>query len=244
MTIRPEKSHDKDNRSELGDSKLEEMSEFFNTRAEIYDAVHIGHVGGGMEGKNILAGFLPENTARLLDVGIGTGLELAQIFKRFPNIIVTGYDIAEEMLRKLTDKYPGKRGQLDLRHESYLTAEFDRDYDAAISVMTLHHYDHEAKTAIYRSLLAALHDGGIYIEADYMLSESVFADPEAEEQRLFTEYSRLCVQQELDSGAEYHFDTPCTVTNNKRLLADAGFTDIRKVWSVKNTTVLTARKPR
>lgn len=224
--------------------KLEEMSEFFNTRAERYDMVHIEHIDGGEESKKILAGFIPKQSNRLLDIGIGTGLELEEIFKRFPDILVSGYDIAEDMLQRLTDKYPAKRKQLDLRLESYLTAKFGRDYDAAMSVMTLHHYDHAAKTAIYRRILDALCDGGIYIEADYMLSESVFEDPGAEERRLFTEYARLRAEQELDNGAEYHFDTPCTVANNKRLLADAGFTDIHEVWAIKNTTVLTARKPR
>lgn len=223
--------------------KLEEMSEFFNTRADRYDTVHIEHIDGGAESKKILAGLLPAHTARLLDIGIGMGLELEEIFNRFPDIFVTGYDIAVEMLRKLSEKHPGKRGQLDLRPQSYLTAKFDRDYDAAMSVMTLHHYDHAAKTAIYRKILDALCYGGIYIEADYMLSESVFEYPEAEERRLFAEYAHLRTEQELDNGTEYHFDTPCTVANNKRLLADAGFTDICEVWSVKNTTILTARKP-
>ncbi|GHU37782.1 hypothetical protein FACS1894105_10510 [Clostridia bacterium] len=76
------------------------------------------------------------------------------------------------MLAKLRDKYAEHLSQLDLRLESYLDAEFDYGYDIALSAMTLHHYNHQAKTAIYKRIFNALRAGSMYIECDYMLSEN------------------------------------------------------------------------
>jgi len=87
---------------------LEEMSAFFNDRAAEYDAVHIGHLESGAESKRVPALYLPEGTQALLDLGIGTGLELNEIYGRFPDIRITGYDIARDMLDRLVEKFPDK----------------------------------------------------------------------------------------------------------------------------------------
>ena len=77
------------------------MSSFFNTHAPIYEEKHLEHIGG-MESKQILASFFPPHTKTMIDLGIGTGLELEEIFKCFPEIEVTGLDIAENMLHYFT----------------------------------------------------------------------------------------------------------------------------------------------
>jgi len=94
---------------------------------------------------------LPDHTQTIIDFGIGTGLELEEIYKRFPNVEVTGLDIAENMLRLLSERYPDK--DIHLYQKSYLDFEFGRsNYDVALSVMTLHHYDHITKTGLYRRI--------------------------------------------------------------------------------------------
>ncbi|MDR3311208.1 MAG: class I SAM-dependent methyltransferase [Oscillospiraceae bacterium] len=220
---------------------LEEMSAFFNSRAVRYDSAHLAGIDGGAESKRVIASFFPERAETLIDLGIGTGLELEAIFGRFPDIRVTGYDIAEDMLKILAEKYPDK--MLDLRLESYLAADFGRAaYDVALSVMTLHHYDHGVKTAIYRKIFDCLRPGGVYIECDYILSEYEFDDPQKAEDENFERYRQLRAEQNLDDGAEYHYDTPCTVGNQKEMLAEAGFREVKAVWQVKNTILLTAAK--
>ncbi len=218
---------------------LEEMGAFFDARCRVYDAVHTGGIDGGMESKRVPAALLPEGTRTLLDLGVGTGLELEAVFARFPTVRVTGLDIAPRMLALLREKYPG-RG-LDLHLASYLDWDFGRArYDAALSVMTLHHYTHAVKLGIYQRLRDCLRPGGVYVECDYMLPEQVFADPQAEEDRLFAEYARLRREQGLEDGREYHFDTPCTVANQKRLLREAGFAAVKECWRQGSTVVLRA----
>jgi tRNA (cmo5U34)-methyltransferase len=219
---------------------LEEMSDFFNARAPIYEEKHLEHIGG-MESKQIIATFFPSHTKTMIDLGIGTGLELETIFRRFPEIEVTGLDIAENMLKLLKAKYPDRK--IDLLCESYLQHDFGHClYDVALSVMTLHHYNHQTKTDLYRKILNSLKPDGVYIECDYMLSEHVYDNPQEKEDFNFAEYERLKKEKGITDNREYHFDTPCTVSNQKKMLLDAGFIRVKEVWNNKITIILVAEK--
>ncbi|MCL2081022.1 MAG: class I SAM-dependent methyltransferase [Oscillospiraceae bacterium] len=217
---------------------LEEMGAFFNSRAEKYNAVHLEHVGG-IESKQIIASFLPEHTETVIDFGIGTGLELEAIFRRFPNVEVTGLDIAEKMLQLLIKSYPDKK--INIYCESYLDYDFGVSlYDAALSVMTLHHYDHRTKTGLYRKIYNCIKPNGVYIECDYMLHK--YENAQAMEDFYFSEYKRLKAEQGITDNREYHYDTPCTVANQIKMLFDAGFASVKEMWRKENTVVITAYK--
>lgn len=225
--------------------KLEKMNDFFNARFQNYDEVHSSGIDGGMESKDVVADLLPQSTKSLLDLGIGTGLELKAIFNRFTDIHVTGIDIAENMLELLKEKYKREyeRRQINLLHMSYLDYDYaGKEYDAVVSVMTLHHYTHEVKTEIYRSIWSVLKDGGIYIESDYMLSELENEDPQAIEDSLFQNLQKLREEKGLDEQSEYHYDTPCTVPNQIKMIYAAGFSNVEITHRFGNTIVLRCTK--
>ena len=220
---------------------LEEMSAFFNSRAEQYNAVHIGHIGGGIESKRIIASFLPEHTKTLLDLGIGTGLELAEIYRRFPDMKVTGVDIAGDMLDILKASYPEK--SIELFRKSYFEFDFGQSrFDAALSVMSLHHYDHAKKAALYEKLRGCIKPGGVYIECDYMLSEAEYENAQQMEDSFFKEFERLKSEEAITDEREYHFDTPLTVANQIKLLLEAGFNSVDEAWRSGNTVLLVAAR--
>jgi tRNA (cmo5U34)-methyltransferase len=220
--------------------RLEEMGAFFDARSESYDTVHTGHIDGGLSGKRIPAWFLPVHTKTLLDLGIGTGLELETVFERFPDVRVTGLDVSENMLLKLKEKYASRMEQITLVQESYLTYDFGTArFDAALSVMSLHHYTHAVKTELYRRIYDALKPGGAYVECDYML----FGDDDfAREESLFEQYEHLRAEQALDPTLEYHFDTPCTVHHQLAMLEEAGFHGVKLIWRTGNTAVVMGKR--
>ncbi|MCL2002926.1 MAG: class I SAM-dependent methyltransferase [Oscillospiraceae bacterium] len=221
-----------------GVQPLEEMSDFFNTRAGHYNTVHLGHVGG-MESKQIIASFLPGHTKTVIDFGIGTGLELEGIFERFPHVEVTGLDIAENMLQLLRETYSDKN--IHLHCTNYFEVDFGIElYDAAISVMTLHHYTHEVKAGLYKRIRNCIKPKGVYIECDYMLSECEHENAREMEDFYFSEYERLKNEQGLTDDRQYHYDTPCTVKHQIKMLLEAGFTDVVEVWRRENTVILMA----
>ncbi len=224
------------------EDKLEEMGAFFNARCETYDEVHTNGISGGPESKRVPALYLPEDCKDLLDLGIGTGLELEEIFRRFPDIRVTGVDLSSGMLSLLREKYPGK--SIDVHQMSYFDFDMGENrYDAALTVMTLHHYTHEVKTELYRRILKSVKPGGVYVECDYMIPEGEVEDPQAAEDFFFAEYERLKREQGLERALEYHYDTPCTVKNQVEMLRAAGFQKVEEKWRSGSTVVLVGEKP-
>ena len=73
----------------------EEMADFFSRRVDIYEDRHLGRWG---EEYAHIADCFDEKLERLLDIGCGTGLELASLYRRFPALQVTGIDLSETML--------------------------------------------------------------------------------------------------------------------------------------------------
>ena len=82
----------------------------------------------------------------------------------------------------------------------------------------------------------------MYIECDYMLSETDYENVQEMEDLYFSEYERLKKIQGLTDNQEYHYDTPCTVSNQIKMLSSVGFTRIKEVWHKGNTVILTAQK--
>lgn len=212
---------------------LEPMADFFAARAEGYDEHMLSEVEGCKEGYPLMASLLPKSTRSLLDLGCGTGLELDEIFKRFPDLWVTGIDLSRDMMDRLKQKHPQKN--LMLICGDYFRVDFNDRFDAAVSFESLHHFTPEAKKKLYRKVCESLKDGGVYIECDYMV------DTQEEQERYFAEYDRLKAEQKLPEGY-YHYDTPCTVENEIKLLQQAGFASVEQVFRKGGTCMLVAKK--
>lgn len=214
---------------------LEPMADFFEARVQGYDAHMLANVKGCREGYAAMAQLVPEDTRYLLDLGCGTGLELDAIFKVFPNIAVTGIDLCQAMLDMLRRKHPDKN--IELICGDYFTAPLaENRFDCAVSFQTMHHFSHKKKTALYRRIYQALTNSGVYIECDYMVLS------QEEEDLYFAENARIRAEQNIPEEVIFHYDTPCTVENQKTLLQNAGFTTVEQVFRVGNTTMLVARK--
>ena len=84
---------------------MEKMNEFFAARADGYEEHMLTYVEGSREAYIQMAKLLPKSCKNLLDLGCGTGLELDEIFKLFPNLDVTGIDLTQDMLDKLLQKH-------------------------------------------------------------------------------------------------------------------------------------------
>jgi len=207
---------------------LEPMAAFFNTRAPIYDEVHTGHISGGAATKDLIAGYLPRDARDILDLGCGTGLELPAIYARFPQAHVLGIDLAADMLALLRERCAG------FAVETLCMSYFDYGFppgrfDAAISVMSLHHFTPAQKLDLYTRVRQTLKPGGVFLNCDYIIDNPMLA-------RLnFLRLRRL----KREPG-EVHFDTPLTARKEMELLRQAGFGRVEIVWKEKNTKVVLA----
>ena len=215
--------------------ELEEITAFFTSRLDLYDEHMLREVPGCRAGYARMAALLPEGTARLLDLGCGTGLELEPIFARFPALRVTGVDLTAAMLDRLRAKFPDR--DLTLIRGSYVGMDFGRAcYDAAVSFETLHHLEPEEKGALYRRVWEALTPEGVYVECDYIAATA------EEEAALRAEHRRLRMEAGAGGDTLYHFDIPCTLEHQKALLEAAGFVQVTAEPLEGDTVLLTARK--
>ncbi len=210
---------------------LERMSDFFTTRVDGYDEHMLNDVEGCKEGYIKMAELVPEDTGMILDLGCGTGLELDEIFRRFPDASVTGIDLTQAMLDKLKQKHPDKN--IRLICGDYFDIDLGENiYDTVISFQTMHHFSHTEKSGLYRKIYRALKSDGVYIECDYMV------DDQSVEDELFAENARLRCEMNIPEGEFYHFDTPCTIDNQIAILRKAGFSSAEMVWRKENTTII------
>lgn len=214
---------------------IENMRDFFTARVDGYDEHMLNEGGGCREGYAKMAELLPCGIEELLDLGCGTGLELDEIFKKQPNIHVTGIDLTPAMLDRLRKKHPDKK--MTLINASYFDVELGIEkFDAAISFQTMHHFSHADKLKLYSSICDALKYGGKYIECDYMVLD------QKEEDFYYSENERIRREQGIPDGEFYHYDTPCTVNNQLMLMHKAGFKTAGMCWRIENTTIITAQK--
>ena len=214
--------------------KLEKMDDFFAARIDGYDE----HMKRDIEGASgfyaYTASLLPSaDGSRVLDLGCGTGLELEEYFAVNPGAAVTGIDLSEAMLNVLKAKFPGKN--LTLVRASYFDAPLgEGQYDAAVSVESLHHFPEDMKASLYRKLHSALAENGVFVLTDY------FAESEEMEKEYFRNLAALQKEQGLADDAFYHYDTPLTVEHETDVLRRAGFGNVRimKQWGESTYTVL------
>ena len=211
------------------------MSDFFTARAEGYDEHMLKEVEGCKECYKKMAQLVPADTKKLLDLGCGTGLELDEIFKIYPDIEVTGVDLTKVMLDQLKEKHPDKK--ITLINDSYFHYEFGiEQYDLGISFETMHHFSHEDKVELYTKLHNCLKSSGKYIECDYMVTS------QKEEDFYYQENQRLRKELKLPEGEFYHYDTPCTIDNQIKMFHQAGFSKAEMILREGNTTIIIAEK--
>ncbi len=219
----------------MSNGHLEKMGDFFNNRIDGYEEHQKKYVDGGEELYDVTASLLPKDPrAEILDLGCGTGLELDAYFPLNPTASVTGIDLADKLTEELLQKHADKNIEVILG--SYFDEPFGTAlYDAAVSVMSLHHFTKEQKIPLYRKLKDALKPGGIFVLTDYL------APDEAWEERCFAELARRKAEEGIEDDEFYHFDTPLTAAHETEALRAGGFTEIRIRANWGNTYVIAAK---
>ena len=215
--------------------KLEKMDAFFTARLNGYDEHMMTEIKGAKEFYPYTATLLPlEHDVNVLDLGCGTGLELEYYFALNGEASVVGIDLSADMLSALKQKFSDRK--IKLICGSYFDIPFEANcFDAAVSVESLHHFTAAQKLKLYQKLNTALTHKGYFVLTDY------FAESEEAEHFYFSELERLKTEQELESNAFYHYDTPLTVEHEIGVLKKAGFSDVRIMRNWEATYTLLAR---
>lgn len=103
-----------------------------------------------------LGRYFPQ-ASRLLEVGCGTGVVLAEIGTRFPTLKLVGADVSNEALRVAGQRVAAELVQFDARH-----IPFEDEFDVVCAFDVLEHID-EDETALAQLAAATRHGGGLLV---------------------------------------------------------------------------------
>jgi tRNA (cmo5U34)-methyltransferase len=214
----------------------EDMATFFDLRAAGYDDVIRNYV---FEGTGYSAFYQAlcapiertDEPLQILDLGCGTGLEIAYLLQRVPNALLTGVDLSPGMLEQLRHSYSAQMSQITLVTDSYLTMPLGtRSYDHILSAMANHHLLHDAKRQLYTRIRAALKPGGRYIEGDSVI-------PAEKEGEFLAEFHDDAAKVPPAADGYYHIDIPFSIATQRSLLLEAGFKDFELLWQKDSSAV-------
>lgn len=234
MKIRPDvEKHMRELRAWLEDTMdvpLEGMGDFFTSRLEGYE----DHMSIWAKAYVRMAELVPRNCRTLLDLGCGTGLELDEIYRKLPDVQVTGVDLCEAMLGELARKHADKAPKLICA--DYFAADLGESaFDVAISFETLHHFTAEKKREGFEKICRALKPGGVYIQADYI------ACCDEEESLLFDVCAKKRARDGIAEDVFVHFDTPLTLEHEMEAMRAAGFAQVEALEVIEGATFIVGR---
>lgn len=216
---------------ETADQKPEEMAAFFSARVQGYEE-HMSIWGPAYKR---FAGLLPRTCVRVLDLGCGTGLELDELWRRLPELEVTGVDLCGDMLEKLRVKHGNKK--LTICRGDYFQYPFgEGSWDAIISFESLHHFLPDKKKALYHNIYGGLKAGAVFILGDYI------ACCEEEESLLRERYLEKRQEHGIPEDVFIHFDIPLTLEHEMELLRSVGFSRVEAVECIEGATMIMAEK--
>ena len=148
-----------------GTGKPTAIENYYRFHARVYDATRWTFLFGR-------TGILTEVAARatpgrILEVGCGTGKNLANLGRQFPLATITGLDLSEQMLAVARRKIAGPSSRFNLLHRAYDAPLGDpAGYDLVLFSYALSMFNPGFETAI-QAAAADLAPGGIVAVVDF-----------------------------------------------------------------------------
>jgi SAM-dependent methyltransferase len=143
----------------------------YDEEAERYDASRGGEPRAAAAASAVL-GLIPEGTVTLLDIACGTGIVTRRLAEA--GLDVTGADAAYGMLRRATERMPGRVVLADIRQLPFPSASFD-----AVSAIWLLHLLDDAERVV-AEVARVLRPGGVFVTTvDKAASHDVGSDIDA-----------------------------------------------------------------
>jgi len=210
--------------------KIEDYDRFIRTVIPNYDTMRTVQL-------ELLARCLPAD-GRILDLGGGTGALAAAVAEKFPAMQVEIWDTDPAMLEIARGRCASFGGRVSFVGRSFL--EPLPACDGVVACIALHHVkDMGVKGKLYGNIWRALRAGGIFTNADCIMSavtlvrEAAFADwaKFMASQGATTER----IQQHFSNWAKEDYYPP--LATEIRLLSEAGFAEPDVFWRVSPFTV-------
>jgi tRNA (cmo5U34)-methyltransferase len=178
-----------------------------------------------------LLGALAPATARVLDLGGGTGALSGAVLAGLPQVRVTVLDVDRAMLGEAQRRLARFADRVEFREASFLDPL--PAADAVMASLALHHvHDLGAKTDLYRAIHAALPPGGVFLNLDAAVTQG----PRLKALVFERWAARMAEHGITDAEARGHFaawadeDTYFPLDEELAALRRAGFAEVECFW--------------
>jgi tRNA (cmo5U34)-methyltransferase len=185
--------------------------------------------------------FSKKEYLKVLDLGCGTGGTSVVLLKDFPLARVTGIDSSSDMLAVAAAKVKQTTWRIDFicQNINHPLPLVEGAFDAIISAFSLHYLTEDEKKALFSRCCEALKPGGMFIDAEAVIS------PSAKVYQLYMEkwkeFQRSDGFSEDEIGAQmlkFVRDVkPLTVERQLGLMNKAGFADVECYFKYLNLAV-------
>lgn len=109
---------------------------------------------------------LPEQVARVLDLGTGDGRMLRLVLDQRPEASAVGLELSEPMLLRACERF-GDGPKLELRHHDLAEPLRERgEFDLIVSGLAIHHLEDERKRTLFAEAHDLLAPGGLFANLD------------------------------------------------------------------------------
>lgn len=186
-----------------------------------------------------------EGVINALDLGVGTARG-GEIFLANNACRLTGIDFSEKMLEKAENhlQMNNMMQRIQLINADFTNWQFPaEEFDLCFSAIAIHNATHEEKAKLFKNIYSALKPGGVFVNGDFIESES------QEGQKSWENYHRTYMDKHLNGGElrawlrhAFEEDKPAKLSDQQKWIAETGFKEYSVLWQKNNLAVYFARK--
>jgi len=227
---------------------MENVKNHFEEEAREFDQIIlklIPHYHEMLDGMISSIAYSESDAINIIDLGCGTGMISKLLKEKFPDSIITCFDLSENMIEMSKIKL-SKFSGIEYIVDDLRDFDFKEDnYNVVISSLALHHLEtDEDKKQFYKTIYKGLKPGGVFLNADIVIGSNDFI------QQIFMQKWISFMRQHISDDEimnkwlpkYYEEDRPASLTDHIAWLTQIGFTGIDIIWKYYNFAVYTGRK--
>lgn len=225
----------------MNNEQAEKIKNHFNSKEIDYDVCADNVVPRNDEIHDVIVGTIPnerDSKINILDLGVGTGLGAWKILSEFPNSRLTGIDFSSKMLKRCKERLSIFNSRILLIESDFSKINFSEKYDVIVSAIAIHNSKSEQQRELIIKIYESLKDGGIFINGDFIRSNSEYVNSKFKE--YYENYLRCKLRgPELEKWLRHAFeeDQPTELGTQLSWLRETGFRKIECVWRYMNLAV-------
>ena len=202
-----------------------------------------GHKEMHKEIARLVKNNLPRQNAKILELGVGTGLTAEKILMAVPEAQYYGIDFSDAMIKGAINRLKGFK--TNFIKGDFAEINLPKDNDLIISVIGIHHQKKDDdKKRLFTKIFSALKTGGIFIFGDLMtfLDKNIAALNEAKHFNHLV--SNANDEESLREWAFHHkfLNSLAPTESQIEWLKEVGFKEVDVIFSKFNTVLILARR--